>query len=551
MMTSRRPLGFLYSYGVACLLIAIATPAANAQDMGVVPNVNFKVDAPNQRLEMMVNSSRIFTLDAKIPKAQVNNPDLLRLTPLAPNKIQVSALKPGVTQVNLWNEDGTIHTIDIIVIGDGRELQLLLETEFPNSSIKVRPLASSVVLSGYVDRPEAVSRIVAMAEDYYPKVINNITVGGVQQVMLKVKVYEVSRTKLRRLGIDWASIGSDYFVSSTAANVLGPAGVLAQPANIIAQEGGNALSAANQTVQFGVLGSSTQFFGFLDALRQNNVAKLSAEPTLATISGRPASFLSGGEVPIQVASGLGTTSIEYKQYGTRVDFVPIVLGNGNLKLEVRPEVSEPDYSVAINGTPGFRTRWVDTAVEMKAGQSFALAGLIQEKIETETRGLPYLADLPWLGAAFRRNTDSRNEVELLIIVTPELVGALNPEEVPCEYPGSSTGIVNDCELYGRGYVEVPACPPGGACIGEPGMIGPYDGENIAPGPPVIEIVEPAAAGQSTQMRMPAQQPVPAAPVRISPMAPPKSSTVEASNPLQPAQSEPTLIGPVGYDSLRF
>ncbi|EAQ76932.1 putative outer membrane channel for pilus assembly CpaC [Blastopirellula marina DSM 3645] len=534
----------MYSYGVACLLIAIATPAANAQDMGAVPNVNFKVDAPNQRLEMMVNSSRIFTLDEKIPKAQVNNPDLLRLTPLSPNKIQVSALKPGVTQVNLWNEDGTIHTIDIIVIGDGRELQLLLETEFPNSSIKVRPLASSVVLSGYVDRPEAVSRIVAMAEDYYPKVINNITVGGVQQVMLKVKVYEVSRTKLRRLGIDWAAIGSDYFISSTAANVLTPAGVLTSGAR-------DALGATGQTVQFGVLGSSTQFFGFLDALRQNNVAKLSAEPTLTTISGRPASFLSGGEVPIQVASGLGTTSIEYKQYGTRVDFVPIVLGNGNLKLEVRPEVSEPDYSVAINGTPGFRLRWVDTAVEMKAGQSFALAGLIQEKIETETRGLPYLADLPWVGAAFRRNTDSRNEVELLIIVTPELVGALNPEEVPCEYPGSNTGITTDCELYGRGYVEVPACPPGGACISEPGMIGPYDGENIAPGPPVIEMIEPAAASQSMQMRMPAQQPVPATPVRISPMAPPKGSTVEASNPLQPAQSEPTLIGPVGYDSLRF
>ncbi|MFI4874424.1 MAG: pilus assembly protein N-terminal domain-containing protein, partial [Blastopirellula sp. JB062] len=128
MMTSRRPLGYMYRYGFACLLIALATTAANAQEVGAAPNVHFQVDAPNQRLEMMVNSSRIFTLDAKIPKAQVNNPDLLRLTPLAPNKIQVSALKPGVTQVNLWNEDGSIHTIDVIVIGDGRELQMLLES---------------------------------------------------------------------------------------------------------------------------------------------------------------------------------------------------------------------------------------------------------------------------------------------------------------------------------------------------------------------------------------------------------------------------------------
>ncbi|TWT30875.1 type II and III secretion system protein family protein [Blastopirellula retiformator] len=540
MITFRRPLGFLYRCAVACMLTALAT-AAHAQNPGAVPSVNFSVDAPNQRLEMMVNSSRIFTLDAKIPKAQVNNPDLLRLTPLAPNKIQVSALKPGVTQVNLWNEDGNIHTIDVIIIGDGRELQLLLETEFPNSSIKVRPLASSVVLSGYVDRPEAVSRIVAIAEDYYPKVINNINVGGVQQVMLKVKVYEVSRTKLRQLGIDWASIGSEYFVSSTASSILGPAGVLTSGAR-------DGLEATAQTVQFGVLGSQTQFYGFMEALRQKNVAKLTSEPTLTTISGRPASFLSGGEVPIQVASGLGTTSIEFKDFGTRVDFVPIVLGNGNLKLEVRPEVSEVDASLAVGGTPGFRTRRADTAVEMKAGQSMALAGLIQEKIETESRGVPYLADLPWVGAAFRRNVDRRNEVELLIIVTPELIGPLNPEEVPCEYPGSNTGIVNDCELYGRGYVEVPACPPGGACIdgGMPGMIGPYDGENIAPGPPVIEMSEPVIQGQMMHSPAPAHQPAPAP----SP-APAKPAMVETSNPLQPALSEPALIGPVGYDALRF
>ncbi|PQO45012.1 type II and III secretion system protein family protein [Blastopirellula marina] len=541
MITFRRPMGFLKRYGVACLLLAVAAaPAANAQDLGAAPSVNFSVDAPNQRLEMMVNSSRIFTLDAKIPKAQVNNPDLLRLTPLAPNKIQVSALKPGVTQVNLWNESGEIHTIDVIIIGDGRELQMLLETEFPNSSVKVRPLASSVVLSGYVDRPEAVSRIVAMAEDYYPKVINNISVGGVQQVMLKVKVYEVSRTKLRRLGIDWAAIGNEYFVSQTVGSILGPAGVLTSGTR-------DALAATSQTVQFGVIGSSTQFYGFLEALRQNNVAKLTSEPTLTTVSGRPASFLAGGQVPIQVASGLGTTSIQFKDFGTRVDFVPIVLGNGNLKLEVRPEVSEVDASLAVNGTPGFRTRRADTAVEMKSGQSMALAGLIQEKIETESRGVPYLADMPWIGAAFRRNVDRRNEVELLIIVTPELVGALNPEEVPCEYPGSNTGIVDDCELYGRGYVEVPACPPGGAMMGDPGMIGPYEGENIAPGPPVIEMSEPVPAVQSTQMHGPTFGPAPAAPVAL----PPTTRTVEASNTLQPAGAEPALIGPVGYDALRF
>ncbi|MEX0793012.1 MAG: pilus assembly protein N-terminal domain-containing protein, partial [Pirellulaceae bacterium] len=263
------------------------------------PGVNFQVDAPNQRLEMIVNSSRIFTLDSKIPKAQVNNPDLLKLTPLSPTKIQVSATKPGVTQVNLWTEDGSIHTVDVVVIGDGRELQMLLESEFPNSTIKVRPLASSVVLSGYVDRPEAVSRIVAMAEDYYPRVINNINVGGAQQVALKVKVYEVSRTKLETLGFDFAAFNGNDFITSSVSGII----------EGVALSAGEIPGAGAGTMTFGVLGDNSGFFGFVEALQQNNLAKLLSEPTLMSISGRPASFLTGGEVPIEVASGLGTNSI--------------------------------------------------------------------------------------------------------------------------------------------------------------------------------------------------------------------------------------------------
>ena len=207
-------------------------------------------------------------------------------------------------------------------------------------------------------------------------------------------------------------------------------------------------------------------------------------------------------MPIQVASGLGTNSIQFKEYGTRVDFVPIVLGNGNIRLEIRPLVSELDYSVAVNGTPGLKTRWVDTSVEMKAGQTLALAGLIHEKIETESQGLPYLADIPWAGAAFRREQDRRNEVELLIVVTPELVGALDPNEEPCAKPGTGSGLLNDTELYWRGYTEVPNCGPNGGAAGmgdgmNGGMIGPtgpgvIDGELIQPGTPLMEVPAPSA-----------------------------------------------------------
>ena len=149
------------------------------------------------------------------------NQDLLDLTPVSAKQVQVYAKKPGVTQVNLWDEQDEIHSIDVIIYGDVRQLAMQLQAQFPTSSIKVTPTANSVILSGYVDRADQVEKIVRIAEDYYPKVINNITVGGSQQILLHVKVMEVSRTKLRDLGVDFADIGqSGSFVISSISGLL-------------------------------------------------------------------------------------------------------------------------------------------------------------------------------------------------------------------------------------------------------------------------------------------------------------------------------------------
>ncbi|PHS16955.1 MAG: hypothetical protein COA78_03625 [Blastopirellula sp.] len=531
MIIKRSLLLSLLSITATCMIVSSAIQIAEAQIQNPT-SVNFHVNAPNQRLEIMVNSSRIFTLDTNIPKAQVNNPDLLTLTPLAQNQIQVSATKPGVTQVNLWSEDGSIHTIDVIITGDGRELQMLLESEFPHSSIRVRPLSSSVILSGYVDRPEAVSLIVEMAEDYYPKVINNITVGGVQQVMLKVKVYEISRTKLRNLGINFTA---GDFISSDLA--------------------------IDHNVFIGSVTSN--LFVELEALRENKVAKLMSEPNLLTISGRPAVFHSGGEVAYSLPTGNNQPpAVDFKKFGTQVDFVPIVLGNGNIRLEIRPEISSIDESLGFGTVPGFRTRNIDTAVELRSGQTIVLAGLIEERIVTTNGGIPYLADLPYFGVPFRRVHNEIEEVELIIMVTPELVGALDAVEVPLEYPGSSTGILNDKELYWRGYAEVPNCEPNNYQPGTSGgvLIEQYEdvptGAIVPAGPTVpeatIQIVPTKRdakllrrfAPDQTSIRQPVQ---------------PDSSNLTAPVPQVPevtlsAQSLPAelgLIGPIGFDELNF
>ncbi|MEX0818550.1 MAG: pilus assembly protein N-terminal domain-containing protein [Pirellulaceae bacterium] len=503
--------------------------SANAQSLGRQP-VHFQVSGPVERLEMIVNTSRILTTEHKVPQLLVENQGIVRAQPISPNQVQLSALKAGFTTLTVWDENQGEHTIDVLVYGDARELENLLMTEFPEATLRVRPLASSVVISGYVPRAEMVSRIVRMAEDYYPSVINNMTIGGVQQILLHVKLMEVSRTKFRELGFDWANFSSNHGIVQSVSGLITKQGAVSPT------------SAGNETVAFGIVNNASSFFGFIDALRRYNLVKILAEPTLVTTSGRPATFQSGGQIPILVPQALGTSSFEFKDFGTRVDFVPIALGNGRVRLEVRPSVSSLDYSigVAIGGelVPGLRTRWADTGVEMKSGQTLALAGLIETQIESANVGLPWLADLPWVGSAFRRVHEKNNEVELLILVTPEFIDAVDASEVPPCGPGQLTASPDDVDLYFRGYLETPKCCPDGSCSSCEGGVGP------------ATFTLPNTSGPAYEPIPAVQQPVSASgPNRL----PPRGGSQPPNPPASPRDSEtatPSLIGPTGYDVLQ-
>lgn len=558
----------------ATTVLGPAAPSLAASGGAVVRNVT----QANERLEMTVNTSQILTLETRIPRMVVNNPELVTVTAISANQVQIAARKPGVTQINLWDENDQVHTIDLMIFGDVRELEMQLKRMFPGSSLRVVRLTNSLVLEGQVDRPEIVSTIRTLAEDYAPKVINNISVAGVQQVVLKVKVMEVSRTKLRRMGTDWAWWGNEFFVGSSLSDII----------QSVSSTAGSA-TGAGTTIDFGVLGNDTTFLGFLDWLQQNNVSKVLADPTLTTVSGRPASFNVGGELPILVPSGLGQTSIEYKKFGTQIDFVPIVLGDGNIRLEVRPRVSEIDdtRSVTINSfvVPALKVREVDTGVEMKAGQTLALAGLIQERVEASHRGLPFVSDLPIIGVPFRKVQEQVNEIELLILVTPDYAAALDPHEVPQCGPGMESMSPSHAELYCKGYVEVPSCGPcgvsgqcgscgaGGACMqgdchsSMPGHAYPMaGGAYSAPsGTPVMAtdggyeysvspdgtmVMPQAAEGQ------PMLTPEPAPVEEITPLDPSaatsqyrydQTATRPAPRRLRRPTATPGLIGPVGYD----
>jgi pilus assembly protein CpaC len=536
--------------------------------------LQYQVSEPSQVLEMVVKTSRILTVDEEVPRVMVQNQDVVRVTPLSPTQVQVTALQPGVTQINLFDKANNARTVDIVVTADAQQLQMVLQTVFPKAAIKVRPLRQGILLEGYVDRPEMVERIVEVSKDYYPKIINNIRVGGAQQVALYVKVMEVSRSKLRSSGFDWGALSGDGdFVIQSAAGLVSAA----------ASNGTSVVGTGADTIRFGVVDGTDGFFGFLNLLKTHNVAKILAEPVLVSVSGRPAYFHEGGEFPIITPSGLTNQSVEFKQFGTRVDFVPIVQGNGNIRLEVRPQISERDDAggVQLNGftIPSLRVRQVETAVEMRAGQTLALAGLIQTRTTGESRGIPWLREIPWAGNAFGRVASETEEVELLIVVRPELVAPLDPEQVPAMGPGQFTTAPTDVDLYGRGYVEVPKCCPDVSCdpnnpacgmpaapgmgYGGPMVPGSYEGSTYPAGPVQNEAGELVAPTDSMGATMGHGMPLrpgmaPGSNYHVSTaqaaratgtptMGTPTSQPVYRGN--NGTQSQ--LLGPSGYDELNY
>jgi len=505
------------------------------------PALIYKVEGLHSRLEMTVHTTRIFTMERQILQAQVHNDSVLTVTPLSPNQIQVSAKATGVTQVNLWGEDQKVRTVQVIVFADVQELSMILRASFPHCALKVMPVKDSVMISGYIDKPEYSSLIMKIAEEYYPKVINAMTVGGVEQVLLQVKVMEVSRTKLRRLGIDFSNVDSSGSVITSGASGLLTSVIDTTP---VAPSTALAPAAAWSPITsggsggrfaFGIVNGGSAFLGVIDALRQDNLLKVKSEPNLVAISGETAEFNAGGQIPVPVPQSLGTVTVEWKDYGTMVKFVPIVLGNGKIRLQIRPEVSDLDASRSqvINGStvPGIRTRWTQTCVEMVAGQTLAIAGLVQCRSESHNFGLPWISELPYVGALFRNVKNEINEIELLIMVTPELVEPLDVNEVPLCGPGSQTADPSDWALFAKGHIEVPKCCPNKNGDSQP----PPDGMIGSPNTPSPNPADSGDAnGTGSYNRYPA------------------SNQNSAPGPAAPKSQDnpPGFIGPAGYDVVK-
>jgi pilus assembly protein CpaC len=470
------------------------TPEAGvAEDELVVP-----ITAHRNKVEIVEKFTKVFETKNRIVRVNGFDPVVLSVTALSPNRISVTGEIQGVTSFVITDEAGTTFNVEVFVKGDARTLQTIIDRKFPNSSIEAFKVQEAVALRGWVTHPEHITQIVEIAEQFYPKVLNQMRVGGVQQVLLKVRVMEAQRSLLRELGMNFTYLNRHGYLNSAPGNIVSLENVnLAVPPTV--QHLSSSLS--NATASIGIVGSEQLFHGFIKALREEALLKILAEPEVVATNGRPATLLSGGEFPILVPQSLGTNTIMWREFGVRMEATPIVLGGGALRLELQPEVSDRDFSVAVTTggirVPGLTVRRVNTQVEMKFGQTLMLAGLISNRQAATTTKVPFLGELPYVGAMFRRNRYEDTETEVVITVTPELVAPLDDSQVPAGGPGRFTDAPTDRELMTYGLIEVPKYGEACATCG-PGQPGPY----IVPGLKEDSVSAPPAPAATERRNVP-------------------------------------------------
>lgn len=455
----------------AVTLSALAGPLPGAAAQGVAtptqaapPAVQIQVHQPQSQAEVItvaVNQGALVDFSVPVREVRVANPEIADVTATTPRQILVNGKSFGTTQLMVLADGGTQQVFTIAVDLDLKRLEASIRSLVPRAQVKVSGLLDAIAVTGTVPDAESAERVMQIAGIYSPQVINHMRVAGVYQVLLRCTVAEVNRTATRQLGFNGWMAGDnfkDMFAVSQLAGInpvnIGAAGDSLATARIpfVTDTEGLALS-ATPTLSLGFPRMQMQVF--IQALRENGLLRILAEPNLVAVSGQEATFLAGGEFPIPVPQGgqNNSVTIEFRSFGVLLRFTPTVLSENLIRLKVSPEVSEPDFSTAVSiggfAVPGLTQRRVDTVVELGPGQTFAIGGLLSERTRATSSKVPALGDIPVLGALFSSTFYQSNESELVVLVTPELAAPLNPDQVTY-LPGANHIPPNDWELFGLG-----------------------------------------------------------------------------------------------------
>ena len=385
-------------------------------------------------INVLVGQSRVINFDRPIGRFSISNPEIAEAVMVSPNQVLVNG--KGFGQVNFiaWEKsDQKFIVFDVYVRANLSLIDSQIRALFPRDDIRLSQANGSVVLSGTVSNPQAAAQADAVVQAAGFKTVNMLQspVTDATQVQLQVRVAEVSRQKLKEWGSTLASVNSTTFhVQGGGPGTLGDS-----------EQGNGTNSVVTEFVGSAVnlflfnTGLNTQ--AYIRALKTNGALRALAEPNLIAMNGQQASFLAGGEFPvpiIQGSSGGNSISIMFKEYGVRLNFKPTIIDEDHIRLELEPEVSTIDFAngVRFNGfvIPALRTRRAKTGVELRDGQSFALAGLLDNNETRSMSKIPVLGDIPILGNLFKSSSFQKQETELMFIITADLVKPINSDELP-------------------------------------------------------------------------------------------------------------------------
>jgi len=438
--------------GVLILLCAVA--AAALQEQAPAPPPNSPVQAaPAQSegqglastssttapetsgaapLRVMVGKSLLINTTERLKRVSVTDPSVADPQVVSPTQILIHGRAPGEVSLLIWDELERSRSFDLRVDVDVSAVAEEEKRVFPEEQITVTPSRSAIVLSGHVSDEDVSKRAGMIAEAYSHNVVNVLTFGpvGAQEVLLEVKFAEVDRSAMTQLGINFFSTGATNTIGSVTTGQFGGFGPQS-----VSQTTGQAVTppfTANQTISnvlnLFLFRPDIHLGTVIEALQNKNVLQILAEPNLIAVNGKEASFLAGGEFPfpiVQPGQGFTAVTIQFKEFGVKLKFTPLIEPNGNIHLRVVPEVSTLDFAnaLAISGftIPALSTRRADTEFELQDGQSFVIAGLMDNRVTNIVNKIPGLGDIPILGNFFKSKSAQKSNSELMVLCTARRV----------------------------------------------------------------------------------------------------------------------------------
>jgi pilus assembly protein CpaC len=406
-------------------------------------------------LRVMVDKSLLINTTERIKRISVTDPTIADPTVLTPTQILVHGRAAGEVSLIIWDELERSRSFDLRVDVDVSACAEEEHRVFPEEQISVTPSRAAIVLSGHVTTEDVAKRAGELASAYSKNVINVLTFGpvGAQEVLLEVKFAEVDRSALTQLGANVFSTGAANVIGTTTTGQYG--GFASQ--SISQTQGQNTAFQATQTVSsvlnMFLFSPNLHLGAVIEALQTKNLLQILSEPTLIAVNGKKASFLAGGQFPfpiVQPGAGFTAVTISFKEFGVKLDFTPVIMPNGNIHLTVAPEVSTLDFADALTISgftiPALSTRKAETEFELRDGQSFVIAGLIDNRVTDTWNKVPGLGDIPILGAFFKSKSISKSNSELMVLCT---VHRISPNTETPPGPKNPDPFINNDKFDGK------------------------------------------------------------------------------------------------------